>query len=88
MLALTIAFGLISAGNSLFGSFTARSSRALGDLAYGVYLLHGLLLYATLTFVLGRHEVAVFTDWQHWAWLKGDCGIFNAEQVILANPAR
>lgn len=69
MLALTIAFGLISAGNSLFGSFTARSSRALGDLAYGVYLLHGLLLYATLTFVLGRHEVAVFTDWQHWAWL-------------------
>ena len=69
MLALTIAFGLISAGNSLFGTLTARSSRALGDLAYGVYLLHGLLLYATLTFVIGRSEVAAFTDWQHWAWL-------------------
>lgn len=69
MLALTIAFGLISAGNSLFGAFTARSSRALGELAYGVYLLHGLLLYATLTFVIGRSELTAFTGWQHWAWL-------------------
>lgn len=69
MLALTIAFGLISAGNPLFGALTARSSRSLGDLAYGVYLLHGLLLYASLTFVIGRNEATAFTAWQHWAWL-------------------
>lgn len=69
MLALLIAFTLIAAGNTLFGALVSRASRALGELAYGVYLLHGLLLYGTLQFVIGPDTATRFTATQHWAWL-------------------
>ncbi len=45
---LTLFFTCVAAGNSLFGLFTAKASLALGELSYGVYLLHGLILYVTL----------------------------------------
>lgn len=69
MLALTVAFSLIASGNSLFGALTSSASRRLGDLAYGLYLLHGLLLYATLNHVIGTTQASAFTASEHWAWL-------------------
>ena len=69
MLALTVAFTLIAAGSDLFGALTARVSIALGELAYGIYLMHGLLLSGSLAFILTRQQAAGFAPWQHWAWL-------------------
>jgi len=80
MIALTVAFTLIAAGNTLFGVLVSRASRSLGELAYGVYLLHGLLLYATLTFVIGRSEATLFTAWQHWACLM----VLTPPLIVLA----
>lgn len=48
MLALAGAFTLLAAGNDLFGLLRTRAARTLGEMSYGLYLLHGLLLYATL----------------------------------------
>lgn len=69
MLALTVAFTLIAAGNDLFGALTSRASIALGELAYGIYLIHGLLLSGSLAFILTRPQAAGFEPWQHWTWL-------------------
>jgi peptidoglycan/LPS O-acetylase OafA/YrhL len=69
MLALAIAFTLIAAGNTLFGVLVSRASRSLGDLAYGVYLLHGLMLFGSVQFVIGPEQAAALTVAQHWAWL-------------------
>ena len=69
MLALTIAFTLIAAGNTLFGLLVSKASRSMGELAYGLYLLHGLLLYGTLRMAVGQEVAASFTNAQHWACL-------------------
>ena len=52
-LLLTVVFCIVAAGNDLCGLLNRPVSRKLGEMAYSVYLLHGLLLYATFNFVLG-----------------------------------
>ncbi len=69
MLALAIAFTLVAAGNTLFGALVSRTSRALGDLAYGIYLLHGLILWGSVHFLIGSDQAATLTVAQHWGWL-------------------
>ena len=70
ILLLTVAFGLIASGCDLFGLLRLRASQQLGDLAYSIYLLHGLLLFTSLTFVLGHEEVRAYTPQGHWLWLS------------------
>jgi len=70
ILLLTVAFGLIASGCDLFGLLRLRVSQQLGDLAYSIYLLHGLLLFISLTFVLGRAQVSAYTPQAHWLWLS------------------
>lgn len=70
ILLLTVAFGLIASGCDLFGLLRLRVSQQLGDLAYSIYLLHGLLLFTSLTFVLGHEEVRAYTPQGHWLWLS------------------
>jgi peptidoglycan/LPS O-acetylase OafA/YrhL len=43
---LSAAFFGVASGNPIFGVLTAVGSRVLGEISYGMYLLHGLLLYA------------------------------------------
>jgi len=38
----------VAAGNSYFGVFSARPSIVLGEASYGIYLLHGVVLYIAL----------------------------------------
>lgn len=39
----------VVAGNSYFGAFAARPSILLGEASYGIYLLHGIVLYVALS---------------------------------------
>jgi peptidoglycan/LPS O-acetylase OafA/YrhL len=48
LILLTIVFTVIAAGNSIFGLLQIPVSRKLGEISYGIYLFHGLILYATL----------------------------------------
>lgn len=48
LLLLTLVFTAIAAGNSIFGLLNKPVSRKLGEISYGIYLFHGLILYATL----------------------------------------
>ena len=47
LLILTIFFTAIAAGNSIFGTLDKPVARKLGEVSYGIYLFHGLILYGT-----------------------------------------
>lgn len=64
---LTVSFCLIAAGNSLFGLLKLQASKRLGDVAYGLYLLHGLVLFVGVRFVVGTERTAALSPWGHWA---------------------
>jgi len=63
---LVVVFCLIAGGNTLFGILSSRVSRALGEMAYSIYLLHGLLLYVLFKFLLGFSIAMEFSAIQHW----------------------
>jgi peptidoglycan/LPS O-acetylase OafA/YrhL len=66
MILLGGVFYLIISGANLFGLLSSRPARRLGDVSYGIYLLHGLVLSVVFapasvrTFALG-------SPIQHWA---------------------
>nr|WP_315394339.1 acyltransferase [uncultured Duganella sp.] len=66
VLLLAASFALIAGGNSLFGILTNATSRAFGETAYSVYLLHGLLLFVAFHMVIGHDVAATLTPVQHW----------------------
>ena len=63
---LWVAFTIIAAGNSLFGLLTLRICRQLGEITFGIYLLHGPLLFVVLRFGLGLQRAASLTPIEHW----------------------
>jgi peptidoglycan/LPS O-acetylase OafA/YrhL len=73
-LVLIAAFCLISGGNSIFGLLKLKVSRAMGEIAYSIYLLHGVLLFVIFRFVFDDAGARELTLLQYW-------GV-----VVLATP--
>lgn len=70
-LLLSAAFIFIACGNSLFGMLTSSTSRALGEVAYSIYLLHGIVLFVTFTLVLGVPDSKSLSPTMHWLLILG-----------------
>lgn len=70
-LLLAIAFALIASGNTLFGLLISPVSRTLGELAYGIYLLHGISLFIVFTFIVGWVEARSLSSISHWLIIIG-----------------
>ena len=70
---LTLAFIAISAGNTLFGALTHPLSRRLGDLSYGIYLMQGVVLYVTFSFIIGFQRAAALPIALFWCVIAA-CG--------------
>jgi len=68
---LSVFFCLVAAGSSLFGLLTHRASRALGELAYSIYLLHGLLLFVCFRLLLGQDLALRLSPLQFWLLVLG-----------------
>lgn len=64
---LTLVFCLIVNGSDLFGALRSRAALMLGDLSYGLYLLHGLVLYVVFEMIIGRPAAAALSPLAHWA---------------------
>lgn len=64
---LTIAFCLIANGADLFGILITQTSRRFGELAYSIYLLHGIVLFVAFKFVIGGTAAKSLSPEVHWA---------------------
>ena len=51
---LMIAFILVACGNNLYGALIHPVSKALGNLSYSIYLLHGILLFVTFNILIDK----------------------------------
>lgn len=71
VLLLSAAFALIAGGNTLFGVLSNAVSRTLGEFAYSIYLLHGMLLFVVFTFVIGPAQAREMSPAMHWAIILG-----------------
>lgn len=71
MLILSVVFVLIASGNTLFGILTAQVSRTLGEMGYGIYLLHGLFLFFVFKLLIGEVASAQLTEVEHWLIVGG-----------------
>lgn len=78
-LLVTLAFCTVACGNTVFGLLSNRPAIVLGDISYGIYLLHGLLLYATFTFIIGLERASTFAPAMHWGVV-----LLAAMAVVLA----
>jgi len=64
---LALAFIVIACGNSLFGLLTHRLSRMLGEMAFSLYLMHGILLYVSFSLIFRTDTIAALSAVQYWA---------------------
>lgn len=63
---IAVAFCVVACGNTAFGLLSNRAAVVLGDISYGVYLLHGLVLSATFIFLVGSQRQATSSPMNHW----------------------
>jgi len=63
---LTVAFTLIAGGATLFGGLVSPVSRTLGEMAYSIYLLHGILLFVVIDHVVGHDNVRTLSAANYW----------------------
>lgn len=71
MILLTVAFVIITAGNTLGGVLAWPAARLVGEIAYSVYLLHGLVLFGVFHLLIGMTRAATFPALEHWLVIFG-----------------
>jgi len=63
---LSLLFVLISCGNDFFGTISSRWALILGDVSYGVYLFHGLLLFLCIDIIVDNRIVLANNSNMFW----------------------
>jgi peptidoglycan/LPS O-acetylase OafA/YrhL len=68
-IALITAFCVIAGGADMFGLFSLPTSHRLGELAYGIYLIHGIVLFVAINFVVGKDVAADMAVSIYWMFI-------------------
>lgn len=63
---LSICIAFVASGANLFGILNSRPARALSTISYGIYLLHGLVLYLVMKYLIEPRILIQITELQHW----------------------
>jgi peptidoglycan/LPS O-acetylase OafA/YrhL len=71
LLLLSVAFVLIACGNDMYGVLVSPISRTLGEMAYSIYLLHGITLFVVFNFILGVGDSRALSPITHWLVVAG-----------------
>ena len=67
MLLLGFSMAVVAADNDLFGILSWRVPQALGNWAYSLYLLHGIVLYTLFMLVIGADRAAQLSPFEYVA---------------------
>lgn len=65
-LCLSIAFLIIACGNNLFGFLSSKATRYLGEISYGIYLLHGVILFCVFKYAVGFEQLKTLSATDYW----------------------
>ncbi len=76
LLLLGIGFLPIACGCSLGGVLVLRAFRKLGELSYGIYLMHGMVLFTLLDLFVGREAASQLSEFSYWALVSGALALF------------
>ena len=68
---LALAFCSVACGNTVFGILSNKAAVTLGDISYGVYLLHGLLLSIVFILLLGPERSKSLSPDVYWCVVTG-----------------
>lgn len=68
---ISIAFTLIAGGCNLYGILTNKVSKIMGEMAYSIYLLHGIILFTVITLVVGIDNVTQMSPLSYWLLIIG-----------------
>lgn len=63
---LATSFALIAGGTDVYGALTMRVSHILGEISYSIYLLHGMLLFVILKYLIGYSAVQGMSPNAYW----------------------
>lgn len=63
---LTLIFTLIALGNTIFGLLTSNSMKFLGEICYSTYLLHGIIAFIVMYYLLGFEVVKQYSIWSYY----------------------
>lgn len=63
---LVVVFCLIAGGADLFGLLCLPTSHRFGEIAYGIYLIHGIVLFSMVNFVVGQQTMASMSAPMYW----------------------
>jgi peptidoglycan/LPS O-acetylase OafA/YrhL len=66
---LIFAFCIIAGGANMFGLFLLPTSHRFGELAYGIYLIHGIVLFTAISFFVGRDATARMSAPIYWLFV-------------------
>jgi len=67
--ALITAFCMIAGGADMFGLLLLPTSHRFGELAYGIYLIHGIVLFTMVSFLVGRDATASMSVPIYWMFV-------------------
>ena len=59
---LTIIFGLVATGTSLFGLFNIKQLHFIGKMSYSIYLLHSVMLFTVFYYGVGFEEAKTLSS--------------------------
>lgn len=68
-------FCIVACGNDLFGTLSSRTAKIMGEMAYSIYLLHGILLFYLFTFAVGKESASTLSPMEHWVVVIGSTPI-------------
>lgn len=60
LLAYALFFACVACGNSFFGLLTLRGSFVLGECSFGIYVIHGIILFVLFSFAIPRELATPF----------------------------
>lgn len=66
LLLIALAFILIACGNTLFGLLQLKASRMLGQMAFTIYMFHGITLFVMFRYVFGYKYLAEASVLNYW----------------------